>query len=291
MPVNVVVMNILSIQSHVAYGHVGNDAAVFPLQRMGVEVWPIHTVQFSNHTGYGSWKGRVFDAGMISEVVAGIEQRGVLEKCDGVLSGYMGSADIGGAILDAVTTVKRANPEAKYCCDPVIGDVGCGIFVREGIPEFMKAMAVPAADVITPNQFELNYLSKRTSGTLQQTRDAVKAVHDLGPRAILVTSLHTEETPEDSIDLLASDESGRFVLRTPKLPLAVNGAGDAIAALFFAHYLFSGNISEALSRAASGVFGVLVKTADSGAGEIQLVVAQDEFVNPSRLFEAKALEP
>ena len=196
-----------------------------------------------------------------------------------------------GAILDAVTTVKRANPEAKYCCDPVIGDVGRGIFVREGIPEFMKAMAVPAADVITPNQFELNYLSKRTSGTLQQTRDAVKAVHDLGPRAILVTSLHTEETPEDSIDLLASDESGRFVLRTPKLPLAVNGAGDAIAALFFAHYLFSGNISEALSRAASGVFGVLVKTADSGAGEIQLVVAQDEFVNPSRLFEAKALEP
>lgn len=291
MPVNVVVMNILSIQSHVAYGHVGNDAAVFPLQRIGVEVWPIHTVQFSNHTGYGSWKGRVFDAGMISEVVAGIEQRGVLEKCDGVLSGYMGSADIGGAILDAVTTVKRANPEAKYCCDPVIGDVGRGIFVREGIPEFMKAMAVPAADVITPNQFELNYLSKRTSGTLQQTRDAVKAVHDLGPRAILVTSLHTEETPEDSIDLLASDESGRFVLRTPKLPLAVNGAGDAIAALFFAHYLFSGNISEALSRAASGVFGVLVRTADSGAGEIQLVVAQDEFVNPSRLFEAKALEP
>ncbi len=284
-------MNILSIQSHVAYGHVGNDAAVFPLQRMGVEVWPIHTVQFSNHTGYGSWKGRVFDAGMISEVVAGIEQRGVLGKCDGVLSGYMGSADIGGAILDAVTTVKRANPEAKYCCDPVIGDVGRGIFVREGIPEFMKAMAVPVADVITPNQFELNYLSKRTSGTLQQTRDAVKAVHDLGPRAILVTSLHTEETPEDSIDLLASDESGRFVLRTPKLPLAVNGAGDAIAALFFAHYLFSGNISEALSRAASSVFGVLAKTADSGAGEIQLVAAQDEFANPSRLFEAKALEP
>jgi pyridoxine kinase len=291
VPVNVVVMNILSIQSHVAYGHVGNDAAVFPLQRMGVEVWPIHTVQFSNHTGYGSWKGRVFDAGMISEVVAGIEQRGVLGKCDGVLSGYMGSADIGGAILDAVTTVKRANPGAKYCCDPVIGDVGRGIFVREGIPEFMKAMAVPVADVITPNQFELNYLSKRTSGTLQQTRDAVKAVHDLGPRAILVTSLHTEETPEDSIDLLASDESGRFVLRTPKLPLAVNGAGDAIAALFFAHYLFSGNISEALSRAASSVFGVLAKTADSGVGEIQLVVAQDEFVNPSRLFEAKALEP
>ncbi|MGA9198179.1 MAG: pyridoxal kinase, partial [Pseudolabrys sp.] len=105
-------MNILSIQSHVAYGHVGNAAAVFPLQRMGVEVWPIHTVQFSNHTGYGSWKGRVFDAGMISEVVTGIEQRGALGACDGVLSGYMGSSDIGEAVLDAVMAVKRANPAA-----------------------------------------------------------------------------------------------------------------------------------------------------------------------------------
>ena len=127
------VMNILSIQSHVAYGHVGNSAAVFPLQRMGVEVWPIHTVQFSNHTGYGKWQGRVFDAALIRELVGGIEQRGVLGECDGVLSGYMGGADIGAAILDAVATVKRANPSAKYCCDPVIGDVGRGVYVREGI--------------------------------------------------------------------------------------------------------------------------------------------------------------
>jgi pyridoxine kinase len=284
-------MNILSIQSHVAYGHVGNAAATFPLQRMGVEVLPIHTVQFSNHTGYGSWKGRVFDAGMISELVEGIEQRGVLGECDGILSGYMGSADIGAAILDAVTAVKRANPAARYCCDPVIGDVGRGVFVREGIPEFMRNKAVPAADLITPNQFELDYLSNRASRTLRQARDAVKAVHDLGPRAILVTSLHTEATPENSIDLLASDESGCFIVRTPLLPLAVNGAGDAIAALFFAHYLRSGKIAEALSRASSAIFGVLAKTAKAGAREIQLVAAQDEIVKPSRLFEAEALGP
>lgn len=272
MSVIVEAMNILSIQSHVAYGHVGNAAAVFPLQRMGVEVWPIHTVQFSNHTGYGSWKGRVFG------------------ECDGVLSGYMGSADIGGAILNAVATIKRANPKARYCCDPVIGDVGRGIFVREGIPEFMKNKAVPAADIITPNHFELDYLSNRTSKTVQQAREAVKAVHDLGPHAILVTSLHTEETPKNSIDLLASDKSGCFLLRTPKLLLKINGAGDAIAALFFAHYLRNGKIDEALSRAASGVFGVLVKTAEAGTREIQLVAAQDEILQPSHLFEAKALE-
>lgn len=282
-------MNLLSIQSHVAYGHVGNAAAVFPLQRLGVEVWPVHTVQFSNHTGYGDWQGQVFDASLIREVVAGIAQRGVLGACDGVLSGYIGGADIGAAILDCVAAVKRANPSARYACDPVIGDVGRGVFVREGIPEFMKRQAVAAADIITPNQFELDYLSGRASQTLTQARDAVKAVHDLGPRAILVTSLHTDETPADAIDLLASDASGCFRLRTPKLPLAVNGAGDAIAALFFAHYLRSGRIDAALSRAASSIFGVLSKTAQAGMREIQLVAAQDEIVNPSRVFEVEKI--
>ena len=148
-------MNILSIQSHVAYGHVGNASAVFPMQRLGVEVWPIHTVQFSNHTGYGAWKGQVFDGATIDELMAGIGERGVLGKCDGVLSGYMGSADIGHAILSAVAKVREANPKAMYCCDPVIGDVGRGVFVRPGIPEFMREQAVPAADIVTPNQFEL----------------------------------------------------------------------------------------------------------------------------------------
>lgn len=283
-------MNLLSIQSHVAYGHVGNAAAVFPLQRMGVEVWPVHTVQFSNHTGYGEWKGQVFDAALIRDVVTGIEARGVFGECDGVLSGYMGGADIGEAILDAVETVKRANPEARYCCDPVIGDIGRGIFVRPGIPEFMKARAVPAADIITPNQFELDYLSGRESGTPAQAHDALKAVHDLGPRAILVTSLHTTDTPDDSLDLLASDDSGMFRLRTPKLPLSVNGAGDAIAAMFFAHYLRGGDIGEAMSRAASSIFGILCKTVDVGSREIQLIAAQDEIVKPSRMFEAEKIK-
>jgi len=282
-------MNILSIQSHVAYGHVGNSAAVFPLQRMGVEVWPVHTVQFSNHTGYGDWQGRVFDAGMVREVVDGIAKRGVLSECDGVLSGYMGGADIGAAILEAVATVKAANPSARYCCDPVIGDVGRGIFVREGVPAFMKAKAVPAADIVTPNQFELDFLAGRGSKTLQAAREAVKAVHDLGPRAILVTSLHTEETPEDAIDLLASDEKACFRLRTPRLPLVVNGAGDAMAALFFAHYLREGKIDVALSLAASAIFGVLTKTAEAGAPEIQVVAAQEEIVAPSGVFEAEEI--
>ena len=282
-------MNLLSIQSHVAYGHVGNSAAVFPLQRMGVEVWPIQTVQFSNHTGYGQWRGRVFDAELIRELVGGLGQRGVLGDCDGVLSGYIGDADIGAAILDAVAAVKRANPAARYCCDPVIGDVGRGIFVGEGVAELIKHKAVPAADIVTPNQFELDYLAGRESKTVAEALAAVAAVHALGPGTVLVTSLHVEDTPQDSIDLIASDDVGCFRLRTPRLPLTVNGAGDAIAALFFAHLLRSGKIDEALSSAASAIFSVLSKTSEMGAAEMQIVAAQQEIVAPSRIFAAEPL--
>jgi len=282
-------MNILSIQSHVAYGHVGNAAATFPLQRLGVEVWPIHTVQFSNHTGYGAWTGKVFEASLITELVKGIAERGALPRCDGVLSGYMGSAETGAAILDAVAQAKAANPNALYCCDPVIGDVGRGVFVRPGIPEFMRESAVPAADVITPNQFELDLLSGRSSATRADAVAAIDSLHQLGPEAVLVTSLHTDETPDDAIDLVASDSMGRYRVRTPKLPISVNGAGDAIAALFFAHYLASGSAGEALSRAGSSIYGLLKATADAGSREILLIDAQDEFVSPTRVFDAEPI--
>ncbi len=277
-------MNILSIQSWVAYGHVGNASAVFPMQRLGHEVWAIHTVQFSNHTGYGAWKGRVYDGPMIEELVDGIEERGVLGRCDGVLSGYMGSADIGTAILDAVSRVRAANPKALYCCDPVIGDVGRGIFVRPGIPEFMRDAAVPAADIVTPNQFELEYLTGRTVATPADAKAAVAELRARGPKTVLVTSLMTEDTPEDSIDLLAAGPQGTFRVRTPKLGVSVNGAGDAIAALFFVHAAETGDVAKALSLAASSTFGLLKRTAEAGSREILTVAAQDEFVTPSRLF-------
>ncbi len=282
-------MNLLSIQSHVAYGHVGNASAAFPLQRLGAEVWPVHTVQFSNHTGYGAWRGQVFGAELVRDVVTGIEERGVLPKCDGVLSGYMGDAAIGGAILEAVTRVKAANGKAEYCCDPVIGDVGRGVFVRPGIPEFMRGKAVPEADVITPNQFELDYLSGIKTNSLADVLKAAKRLHGAGPRTILVTSLHVEDTPEDSIDLLASGPDGQFRLRTPLLDISVNGAGDAIAALFFFHLLKTRSSAEALANAASSIFGLMKRTKEANSREILLVAAQDEFVNPAQRFRAEKI--
>jgi pyridoxine kinase len=277
-------MNVLSIQSHVAYGHVGNTSAVFPMQRLGCEVWAIHTVQFSNHTGYGAWKGRVFDGPAIEELVEGIAERGVLPACDGVLSGYMGSADIGNAVLGAVARVRAANPAALYCCDPVIGDVGRGVFVRPGIPEFMRDQAVPAADIVTPNQFELDYLSGSETRTLAEAKAAVAAVQALGPKVVLVTSLQVEDTPSDAIDLLAAEGGRCWRVRTPKLALSVNGAGDAIAALFFVHYARSRAAAAALGEASASVYGLLRRTAEAGSREILTVAAQDEFVAPSRRF-------
>jgi pyridoxine kinase len=246
-------------------------------------------VQFSNHTGYGAWKGRVYDGPMIEELVDGIAERGVLGRCDGVLSGYMGSADIGTAILGAVSRVRSLNPKAHYCCDPVIGDVGRGIFVRPGIPEFMRDQAVPAADIITPNQFELEYLAGRTITTIADAVAAVEAIRARGPRIVMVTSLVTEDTPADAIDLLACGPNGRFRVRTPRLAVSVNGAGDAIAALFFVHAAASGDEAFALSRAASSVFGLLRRTGEAGSREILTVAAQDEFVTPSRLFTAEPI--
>jgi pyridoxine kinase len=282
-------MNILSIQSHVAYGHVGNASAVFPMQRLGVEVWPIHTVQFSNHTGYGAWKGRVFDGGMIDEVMEGIAERGVLPSCDGVLSGYMGSADIGHAILSAVQRVRAANPKALYCCDPVIGDVGRGVFVRPGIPEFMREQAVPAADIVTPNQFELELLTDIEVKTIADAHRAIEALRDAGPKVVLVTSLSTNETPDDAIDMMASDAKGSWRVRTPKLDVSVNGAGDAIAALFFTHYLREESAAAALAKASASIYGLLKRTKEAGSREILMVAAQDEFVTPSRQFAPEAI--
>ncbi|WP_271169515.1 pyridoxal kinase PdxY [Hansschlegelia plantiphila] len=282
-------MNILSIQSHVAYGHVGNASAVFPMQRLGHEVWAINTVQFSNHTGYGAWRGPVFPADAIREVVAGVEERGVLPVCDGVLSGYMGDASIGEAILDAVERVKQANPSALYCCDPVIGDVGRGVFVRPGIPEFIRDRAMPAADVATPNQFELEHLTGVAVGGLGAAKIAASALRAIGPKVVLVTSLQTPETPDGVMELLAVDGEGAWRVRTPLLPVSVNGAGDAIAALFFVHWLTTRSAAEAMSKAASSVYGLLKATAEAGSREILTVAAQDEFVRPSRVFVAEPI--
>jgi pyridoxine kinase len=282
-------MNILSIQSWVAYGHVGNASAMFPLQRMGFDVWAVNTVQFSNHTGYGKWRGQVFTGEAVRELIDGIDERGALARCDGVLSGYMGDAGIGEAILDAVARVRAAKPGALYLCDPVIGDVDSGIYVRPGIPEFMRDRSVRAADIVTPNHFELEFLSGQEARDSAGIARAIQAVHALGPKVVMVTSVVTAETPSDCVDIIVSAGTGLMRVRTPVLPVSVNGAGDAIAALFLGKMLETGSAEAALVHAASATFGLLKRTAEAGSREIVTVAAQDEFVAPSRVFAVERL--
>src|SRR4029079_11150785 len=164
---------------------------------------------------------------------------------------------------------KRANPRALYCCDPVIGDAGRGAFVPAEVAEFVRRRAVPAADLVTPNHFELEQIGTRPARTLADALATVEELRKLGPRIVLVTSLMTDETPAAALDVIASDGTGRYRVRTPKLDVAAHGAGDLIAALFLAHYLQSRLVTEALSKAAASVFGILKRTA-SDSKEVAL---------------------
>jgi pyridoxine kinase len=279
---------ILSIQSWVTYGHVGNAAAVFPLQRLGFETWAVNTVQFSNHTGYGAWRGTVCPPGEIAELIEGMAERGALDRCRAVLTGYMGDPALGQVVLDTVARVRAANPAAVWLCDPVMGDTDGGFYVRPGLPEFFRDRAVPMADIITPNQFELEFLTGRTIGSLADAIEATAAARALGPKVVVLTSLVRPDAPKDQIELLVSTAAGTWRVATPLLPIAVNGSGDAVAALFLAHWLKTGgDPAAALSAAASAIYAVLKETHVRGEREIQLIAAQDDLVKPREWFGAE----
>ena len=278
-------VNVLSIQSLVAFGHAGNSAALFPLQRLGIEVWPVVTVHFSNHTGYGDWRGPLLSAEDISEVIQGVSDRGALERCDAVLSGYQGAEEVGAVVLDAVERVRAANPAAVYCCDPVLGDVDRGFYVRPGILEFMRDKVVPAADVITPNQFELGYLADAEIATRDDVVAAADRVRETGPSSVLVTSVIVSDTPDDALDMVLVCGDGAFTVRTPRLPLNPPGGGDLTTALFLGNLLNGHSASDALARTTSAVFAVVEATVQAGEHELRIVQTQDALADPPARFE------
>jgi pyridoxine kinase len=281
-------VRVLSIQSSVAYGHVGNSAAVFPLQRLGHEVWPVLTVHFSNHTGYGDWRGPVLRPEDVADVIGGVGDRGVLAECDAVLSGYLGDPAVGAVVLDAVSQVKALNPQAVYCCDPVMGDVGRGMFVRAGIPEFMRDEVLPRADIITPNHFELDFLAGTSTSGLADVLAAVDVVRGRGPGDVLVTSVLESGRP-DSLDVVAVSAEGAWAVTTPLLPISPNGCGDVTAALYLAHLHTTGSPRTALERTTATVFAILEATLAAGTREIQLVASQEAIAEPPTRFGARQL--
>src|SRR4051794_27693877 len=245
--------SVLSVQSRVAYGHVGNAASVFPLQRLGIEAWALDTVAFSNHTGHGCWRGSAIAAAQIAELFEGIAALGVLPQIDAVLSGYLGDAGTGPVLLDILARVRAANPRALFCVDPVIGDVDTGSYVTPGIAEFFRDRALALADILTPNLFELEYLTGARIASLAAAADAAEELRARGPDIVLLTSLALEP---GRITMLARGPGGAWAVETPHLPVALNGCGDVTAALFLAWLLRGESLPQALANTAGAIFAV-----------------------------------
>ncbi len=284
-------MQILSIQSHVTYGHVGNTAIQLPLQQLGVEILPIYTALLSSHTGYESARGPVVPAEDLRQIVDGLAENGILQQCDAVLSGYLGSAETGAVVLDTVSRVKEANPNALFCCDPVIGDQEEGIYVTDHVRRFISEEAIAAADIITPNQFELGILFGREVRNEADVAAACAEIHAQGPDWILGTSLHLDGVPDDQIEMQLHGPGERWRIRTPMEHVAstVKGTGDLVAALFTTHLLQTRSPRTALEKATAGVFAALAETARLGATELRLVRARDLIRSPPRSFRTTVI--
>jgi pyridoxine kinase len=283
--------SVLSIQSHVAFGHVGNAAAVFPLQRLGIEVWPVHTCQLSNHTGYPSAAGTVFAADHVRAVLGGMAERGALAGLDGLLSGWLGRPEVGEAVLWAL---EQAPEDVLYLCDPVMGDDtedGAGrLYAAPGIPAFFRDRLVPRASVVTPNRFELELLSGCPVADVAQAVAAARRLVARGPRLVVVSSV---PSPPETACCLAVTAEAAWLAATPRLTLdpAPNGAGDLLAGLLLGHLLHGRPVAEAVSLAVSGLHGVLRLTAAAASRDLLLVAGQDLLAAPVPLFPAEPMAP
>ena len=279
-------MKILSIQSWVSDGRVGNAASLFPLQRMGAEVAAVHTVQFSNHPGHGAHTGRVYPAADTEALLHGLAAHGTLATCNALLTGYIGDAATGAAILAGAHALRHANPAALWCCDPVMGDDG-RLYVQPAIPAFFAGRALPQADILTPNQFELGLLTNLPCATLPELHTAATALRTRlrarGPRIVLVTSATATGTGREGAHSLLVAAPGAFLLTTPWLPAKFSGAGDTLAALFLFHIIAQPDPLQAAARALGSLAGLLRHTWLAGAKELQTVAAQAEFVEPTLL--------
>lgn len=278
-------MNVISIQSQVAWGHVGNSAAVFPMQLHGIDVIAVPTTLLSNRPGYPTIRGRVLDALLIADLLLGIEERGAVDTAQMILSGYLGSAENAAVVADFVARAKARNPALAYCCDPVLGDRDRGLFVHADIPPVVRDRLCPLADIITPNHFEFEWLCGTKATTIDQVIEAARAVMARGPSTVVVTSAELADTPDGEIETLAVEGTEAWRVRTPKLPISPNGTGDLFAALLVSARVHGNDTPEALSHAASAIFAVLERTAASGTEEMRIVESAEQIANPKRRFD------
>ncbi len=275
-------MTVISIQSQVAYGHVGNSAAVFPMQMHGIDVIAVPTTLLSNRPGYPTIRGRVLDAELVADLLLGVEERGALDSCRMILSGYLGSPEIAAVVADFVERAKPRNPALLYCCDPVLGDRDRGLFVQADI-------LCPLADLITPNHFEFEWLCGAKATTIDHVIAQAQALPARGPATVVVTSAELADTPDGEIETLAVERSQAWRVRTPKLPISPSGTGDLFASLLVSARVRGSDTPDALGHAASAIFAVLERTAARGTEEMCIVESAELLAHPKRRFDAIAM--
>lgn len=274
-------MTVLSIQSEVAAGHVGNSAARFALQRLGRRVFALPSVLYSNHPGRGAFRGRVTPAEELTALLDGLEQLGELKSVAAVVSGYLGAAAQADVVRDAVTRVRRASPQALFLLDPVFGDEG-GAYDARGVAEAMARMLLPLADITTPNRFELQSLSSRA---VTDAPSAVAAARLLGPRLVLATSV-----PQGAeLGTVLVTPEGAWATTSPRVQHAPHGTGDTLAALFLGHVLNGQSPPEALQAASSSVDALIRDAAAHGSPELRLAEAQALITAPPVLLPLQPL--
>ncbi|MFZ7234412.1 pyridoxal kinase PdxY [Avibacterium avium] len=280
--------HLLSIQSHVVYGYAGNKSATFPMQLLGIDVWALNTVQFSNHTQYGQWTGMVMPPAQIGEIVQGIDNIGQLHQCDAVISGYIGAAEQVEEIIHAVQKVKSRNPNAVYLCDPVMGHPDKGCIVADGVKENLINLAMAKADIITPNLVELRELSGLPVENFAQAIEAVKAILAKGPKKVLVKHLSKVGQDPSQFEMLLANEQGIWHISRPLHQFAKEpvGVGDLTAGLFMANLLNGKSDVEAFEHTANAVNDVMTVTQQQDNYELQIVAAREQIVRPVSQFNA-----
>lgn len=277
-------MAILSVQSSVSAGHVGNQAATLPLQRLGFEVWPVDTVVFSNHPAHGGHSGRIVESAEVSALIDGLETLGLWADCAGILSGYLGRAATGSVLLDTVRRIRAIRTDTLFLCDPVMGDDG-QIYVDTGIIEFFCAEGIAAADIVTPNAFEATRLTGIDAATADGATAAARTLVDRGPRIAVVTGVQTNQ----GIETVAASADGAWRVRTPAVAGPVYGAGDAFAALFLGHLLRKTPIPDALAKAVSAVHALIAFEPKRPTVDLPLVEGQHLLLDPDPAFSAERI--
>ncbi|MFN3608729.1 MAG: pyridoxal kinase [Hyphomonas sp.] len=245
-------MSVISIQSQVVFGHVGNSAAIHPMMANGVAVYAVPTTLLSNRPGYPTLRGKVLPADLVSDLLRGVEERGLVGTAKIVVTGYLGSLENAQAAGDFLARARAANPQLTYICDPVIGDSDLGVFVAAALPDFFRKVLVPMADIITPNAFEFGLLAGLDTHGAGAVAQALRRGLPSLPGRIAVTGAIPEDAP-GMIDTLLLEAGTLWRIRTPKVDVRPHGTGD----------LFTGALTGALDGGMT-----LVAAAEQAVGSV-----------------------